>query len=81
MAMLYIIGAGAVIITNYENIIPSFVSIFADAFKGSSALGGFLGATFAFAFNRCVNRGLFSNEAGQGAAAIAHASAITEEPV
>jgi alanine or glycine:cation symporter, AGCS family len=81
MAMLYIIGAGAVIITNYENIIPSFVSIFADAFKGSSALGGFLGATFAFAFNRGVNRGLFSNEAGQGAAAIAHASAITEEPV
>ena len=48
---------------------------------GSSALGGFLGATFAFAFNRGVNRGLFSNEAGQGAAAIAHASAITEEPV
>lgn len=81
MAMLYFIGACAVILTNYTNIIPSFISIFADAFKGSSALGGFLGATFAFAFNRGVNRGLFSNEAGQGAAAIAHASAITEEPV
>ena len=81
MAMLYIVGAGAVIITNYNSIIPSFISIFSDAFVGSSALGGFLGATFAFAFNRGVNRGLFSNEAGQGAAAIAHASAITEEPV
>jgi len=81
MAILYIVGAGAVIITNYNSIIPSFISIFSDAFVGSSALGGFLGATFAFAFNRGVNRGLFSNEAGQGAAAIAHASAITEEPV
>ncbi len=81
MAVLYFIGACAVIISNYENIIPSFISIFADAFNGSSAVGGFLGATLAFAFNRGVNRGLFSNEAGQGAAAIAHASAITDEPV
>lgn len=81
MALLYLIGALAVILYNLENVIPSFVSIFADAFNGSSALGGFLGATFAFAFNRGVNRGLFSNEAGQGSSAIAHASAITEEPV
>lgn len=81
MAFLYLFGAIAVIITNFENIIPSFISIFSDAFNGSAALGGFLGASFAFAFNRGVNRGLFSNEAGQGASAIAHASAITEEPV
>ncbi len=81
MALLYIVGALAVMITNYDNIIPSFVSIFANAFEGSAALGGFLGATFAYAFNRGVNRGLFSNEAGQGSSAIAHASAITEEPV
>ncbi|MCP5380939.1 MAG: sodium:alanine symporter family protein [Kordiimonadaceae bacterium] len=81
MAFLYFIGALAVIITNYQNIIPSFISIFADAFNGSAALGGFLGASFAFAFNRGVNRGLFSNEAGQGAAAIAHSSAITDEPI
>jgi AGCS family alanine or glycine:cation symporter len=57
------------------------VSIFADAFNGSAAIGGFLGATFAFAFNKGVGRGLFSNEAGQGSSAIAHASAQTEEPV
>lgn len=81
MAALYFIGAVCVIITNIENVVPSFISIFADAFNGSAALGGFLGATFAFAFNRGVNRGLFSNEAGQGSSAIAHASAVTEEPV
>ena len=44
-------------------------------------MGGFLGATFIYAFNRGVNRGLFSNEAGQGSAAIAHASARADEPV
>ena len=54
----------SVIVMNYENIIPSFISIFADVFTGSSAAGGFLGATIAYAFNRGVNRGLFSNEAG-----------------
>lgn len=81
MAALYVAGALCVIFSNYEHIIPSFLSIFSDAFTGSSAMGGFLGATFAFAANKGVGRGLFSNEAGQGSSAIAHASAITEEPV
>ena len=81
MAILYFLGALAVIFTNYENIIPSFVSIFSHVFSGSAAVGGFLGANLAFAFNRGVNRGLFSNEAGQGSAPIAHAAAKAHEPV
>ena len=81
MALIYLIGASSVIVTNYENIVPSFISIFADVFTGSSAAGGFLGATIAYAFNRGVNRGLFSNEAGQGSAPIAHAAAKAEHPV
>ncbi|WP_345547915.1 amino acid carrier protein [Microbulbifer aestuariivivens] len=81
MAVIYVIGALAVILYNYENIIPSFVAVFSDAFNGSSAVGGFLGASFAYAFNRGVNRGLFSNEAGQGSAPIAHAAARADEPV
>jgi AGCS family alanine or glycine:cation symporter len=81
MALIYLIGALSVIVTNYENIVPSFISIFADVFTGSSAAGGFLGATIAYAFNRGVNRGLFSNEAGQGSAPIAHAAAKAEHPV
>ena len=80
MALLYLIGAVAVIIPNMANIIPSFTTIFADAFTGSAATGGFLGATFAYAFDRGVNRGLYSNEAGQGSAPIAHAAARTDEP-
>ena len=81
MALIYFIGALFVIITNYENIIPSFISIFKEAFTGSAAVGGFLGAGFAFTFNKGVNRGLFSNEAGQGSAPIAHSAAKAHEPV
>ena len=81
MAILYFIGAFAVIFSNLGNIIPSFVSIFAEVFSGSAATGGFLGGTIALAFNKGVGRGLFSNEAGQGSAPIAHASAKGHEPV
>ncbi len=81
MAIVYFIGAFAVIFYNAENIIPSLIAIFGDIFTGSAATGGFIGANLAFAFNRGVNRGLFSNEAGQGSAPIAHASAKANEPL
>jgi AGCS family alanine or glycine:cation symporter len=80
MALIYVAGALIVIVGNYENILPSFKAIFADIFSGSAAIGGFLGASFAFALEKGVARGLFSNEAGQGSAAIAHASAKGKEP-
>jgi len=81
MALIYFIGAFLVIASNYQMIIPSFLSIFRDAFTGSAAVGGFIGAGFAFTFNKGVNRGLFSNEAGQGSAPIAHSAARAQEPV
>ena len=81
MAAIYVLGALLVIVANFDQIGMSFLSIINDAFTGSAAAGGFLGASFAFAFNRGVNRGLFSNEAGQGSAPIAHAAARTKEPV
>ena len=65
MALIYFVGAIAVIMYNYENIIPSFMHIVSDVFTGTAAVGGFLGAGLSFAFNRGVNRGLFRNEAGQ----------------
>lgn len=81
MALIYLIGAFAVIITNYENIIPSLGAIFSNVLSGQAAAGGFIGASFAFMFNQGVNRGLFSNEAGQGSAPIAHSAARAHEPV
>lgn len=81
MGIFYFLGALLVIFTNYENIIPSVISMFTTVFTGSAATGGFLGATVAFAINRGVNRGLFSNESGQGSAPIAHSAARAPEPV
>ena len=81
MAVIYFFGAISVILANAENVWPSVVAIGSDIFTGSSATGGFLGATIAYALNRGVNRGLFSNEAGQGSAPIAHAAAKADHPV
>jgi len=81
MATLYVIGALAVILVHLDQVGASFLAVFRDAFSGTAATGGFLGASFAYAFNRGVTRGLFSNEAGQGSAPIAHAAARAHEPV
>lgn len=80
MALVYFVGALLVIFYNYENIIPSFIAIFRDAFTGTAAVGGFLGTSISFAFSKGVGRGLFSNEAGQGSAPIAHAAARAKQP-
>jgi len=81
MAFWYLVGSFAVIISNYENIIPSLQSIFVHVLTPAAAVGGFLGASVAAALTRGVNRGLYSNEAGQGSAPIAHASSKTEESI
>lgn len=81
MAIFYFVGALLVIFTNYQNILPSFISMFSTVFTGTAALGGFMGASVSFAINRGVNRGLFSNESGQGSAPIAHSAARAPEPV
>jgi AGCS family alanine or glycine:cation symporter len=81
MGLIYITGSLIVILDNYQNIIPSFHAIFSQVFSGSSAIGGFLGASFALALQKGVARGAFSNEAGQGSSPIAHASSKTKDPV
>ena len=81
MATIYFIGALSVIFYNLENILPTFQMIFSDIFTGTSVVGGFLGASIATAFNYGVARGLYSNEAGQGSAPIAHATSKTKESI
>ena len=81
MALIYLIGGLSVLIFNYENIIPSFQIIILDVFEGTSVVGGFLGASFSLAFTYGVARGLYSNEAGQGSAPIAHATSRTKHSV
>ncbi len=75
MAVLYFISAFVVIIIMFENVPATFVLIVKSAFTGTAATGGFVGSTFIMTMLWGVRRGLFSNEAGQGSAPIAHAAA------
>ena len=81
MAFIYFVGGLSVLIFNYENIIPSLKIIIFDVFEGTSVVGGFLGASFSLAFTYGVARGLYSNEAGQGSAPIAHATSKTKHSI
>ncbi len=81
MAFVYLVGGLSVLFFNSENIIPSFTIVISDVFKGSSVAGGFLGASLSLAFSYGVARGLYSNEAGQGSAPIAHATSKTKYSV
>jgi AGCS family alanine or glycine:cation symporter len=81
MSALYIIAALTILFLNYPSLPGAFTSIIEGAFTPLAGLGGFAGATMLYALNWGVKRGLFSNEAGQGSAPIAHAAAKTGEPI
>ncbi len=81
MALFYIGGALIVLATNASLVPAAFMQIIHDAFNPSAAAGGFIGASVMVAMSQGANRGSFSNEAGLGSAAIAHASANTNDPV
>ncbi len=81
MVVLYMIGCGWVLIVNAGAIPAAVMTIFTDAFTGTAAAGGFLGAGIAQAMRFGVARGIFSNESGLGSAGIAAAAAQTREPV
>jgi len=81
MAVLYVTACLAVIAFEYDRIPEMFRLVFEGAFTGTAATGGFVGSTFLLTARYGIARGLFSNEAGQGSAPIAHAAARTEFPV
>ncbi len=80
MAVVYFLAAMLIIVIEYDRIPYAFGIIFSDAFTGKAATGGFFGSVFLMTMLMGVRRGLFSNEAGQGSAAIAHAAAKTDWP-
>ncbi|GGH06665.1 MAG TPA: sodium:alanine symporter family protein [Oceanicaulis sp.] len=81
MAAAYILVALIILITHANEIPDAFVLIFTEAFGFREAAGGFAGYVILAAIRAGVARGLFSNEAGQGSAPIAHAAAQTSNPV
>jgi len=80
MAGAYVIIAVLALILNASEIPATFGLIFYGAFNPQAAVGGFAGAAIIIALRAGVARGLFSNEAGQGSTAIAHAVAQTNDP-
>lgn len=81
MGVLYMIGGLTVLLLNFQNVPEAFTLIFTKAFTPQGQIGGFAGGTFLMALTWGCKRGLFSNEAGQGSAPIAHAAARTKESV
>lgn len=75
MAVVYVIGSLIVILLNVSHIGSAFGQIFYYAFNPAAAAGGFAGSAVAMAVRFGIARGIFSNEAGLGAASIIHAQA------
>lgn len=84
MAVFYIIAGAIVIIGNISNIPSGVAMIFKMAFSVKAVGGGLCGgivASMMQALRFGVARGVFSNEAGMGSAAITAAAASTNDPV
>lgn len=84
MAVFYVIAGLVVIIGNIENVPSGVAMIFKYAFSVKAVSGGVLGtitASMMRAMRYGVARGVFSNEAGMGSAAITAAAATTDNPV
>jgi AGCS family alanine or glycine:cation symporter len=81
MAAIYVAGALIIILFNAGEIAPTFGLIFREAFNPTAGVAGTGVGVFLLTMMWGVKRGLFSNEAGQGSAPIAHAAAKTDEPV
>lgn len=76
MCGLYVLASLFVLLTNASGIPACFGVIFQQAFTGAAMGGGLIGVMVVG-----IQRAAFSNEAGLGSAAIAHAAAKTDEPV
>ena len=84
MAIFYIIAGLIVVVMNIQNLPSGIVMIFKMAFSSQAVAGGGAGVITAGVMNARrygVARGVFSNEAGMGSAAITASAATTDDPV
>lgn len=84
MGIFYLVGAFAVIVTHLGNLPGGIYDIFVMAFHPAAAAGGIFGnmtISAGEAMRWGVSRGVFSNEAGLGAAGISAAAADTSDYV
>ena len=81
MAIAYVLGGLVIMIVNFDKIPEVFGMIFKYAFAPAPAMGGFADSVVATSIQRGISRGMMSNEAGQGSAPMAHATAAIDHPV
>ncbi|NQV14639.1 alanine:cation symporter family protein [bacterium] len=80
MAAVYIIAATLILLSHIDTLGASFALIFKMAINPPAMAGG-VGSGILLVMLHGIKRGLYSNEAGQGSAAIAHSTAKTNYPV
>jgi AGCS family alanine or glycine:cation symporter len=80
MCAIYLLMGLVVILMTIDQLPNAFGSIFRGAFSPTEGQNAFVGGTVGYAFLMGMKRALFSNEAGQGSAPIAHSAAKTDEP-
>lgn len=81
MALLFLCSGTAVIVAHRGNILPALRLIVTCALSPRAALGGAGGYGVSAALRFGIARGVFTNEAGVGSSAMAHAAADTDSPV
>jgi AGCS family alanine or glycine:cation symporter len=81
MALLYVVAGLLILGMNAGQIPATLALIVREAFNPSAGVAGTGVGAVLVTMMWGVKRGLFSNEAGQGSAPIAHAAAKTDEPV
>jgi len=77
MCGVYLLGAAVICAFNIEHVGSALALIIEDGFSGRAVLGGSITAVILAG----VRRAVFSNEAGLGSAAMAHATVKTDHPV
>ena len=80
MAAIYVLAGLLILIFNAADLPAAIGSVFSQAFNPSTGVAGAGAGAFIFTLTYGVQRGLFSNEAGQGSAPIAHSAAQTDHP-
>lgn len=80
MAGIYVVGGLVILTLNASRIPFMMVSIVKEAFSLRAGTGALAGITIKEAMRFGVARGLYSNEAGEGSAAVLHSSAEVDHP-
>lgn len=78
-AVLYLLLCAGVLILCADQVPNALRTIVISAFRPSAVTGGMVGSAF-LALRTGVSRGVFTNEAGMGTAAMAHAAASVDHP-